>query len=304
MTESIDFSRGADYRAGFVSFVGRPNAGKSTLTNALVGAKIAITSSKPQTTRKTIRAVAHHERGQLIIVDTPGVHRPRKLIGKRLNALVEATLSDVDVIGMCVPATDPIGPGDRFIYEQLSRYRHAKKVAIVTKIDVASKAAVLERLAQVAELGDWDEIVPVSAKDGTQLEVLSEILLGLMPLSPALYEADHQTDESLDERMAELIREAALEGAREELPHSLAVSIDDSEESDSGLLYVYATVYVERESQKAIIIGRAGSRMSQIGRDAKPQIEELLGRKIFLSLHVKVLKEWQNDPKMLGRLGF
>ncbi|MBT1017891.1 GTPase Era [Canibacter sp. lx-72] len=293
-----------DFRAGFVSFVGRPNVGKSTLTNALVGQKIAITSSKPQTTRRAIRGIVHRDSGQLIIVDTPGIHRPRKLIGKRLNSLVQNTLSDVDVIGMCFPANERIGPGDRFIFEQLERLKNAKKIAIVTKIDRASKSQIFERLQEVNELGEWAEIIPVSAVSGEQLEILVSLLLKLMPLSPQLYQSTVVTEEGEHERIAEIIRESALENAREELPHSLAVSVEDAVESDTGLLHVYATIFVERASQKAIVIGHKGSRISQIGRDSKPQIEEIIGRKIYLVLHVKVLKEWQNDPKMLTRLGF
>jgi GTP-binding protein Era len=308
VSESFDIERG--HRAGFVSFVGRPNVGKSTLTNALVGEKVAITSPKPQTTRRVIRGIAHHAHGQLIIVDTPGIHRPRTLLGERLNALVESTLGDVDVIGFCIPANEKLGPGDRFINDRLSEFPRAKKVAILTKVDEASNSEIIEQLTLLGTLREWDAVVPVSSVTREQLDVLSEVLLELMPESPALYEADTTTDESEDDRIAELIREAALEGAREELPHSLAASVDDrverapAEDGSLGLLEIYAAIYVERDSQKGIVIGKGGSRLRDVGERARREIEQLLGRKVYLSLRVKVLKEWQRDPKALGRLGF
>ena len=293
------------FKAGFVSFVGRPNVGKSTLTNALVGEKVAITSSKPQTTRRAIRGIVNRSDAQLIVVDTPGVHRPRTLLGERLNALVEETLGSVDVIGMCVPAGEKIGPGDRFINERLDDAPRAKKVAIVTKTDAAGKAAVTEQLLAVSRLREWDAIVPISATRGHQLDELLGELIALLPDSPPLYPQDQLTDEETIDRIAEYVREAVLEGAREELPHSLAVTIDDMvERDDKDLLEIYANLFVERDSQKAIVIGRAGSRLKGIGQTARAQIEGLLGRKVFLSIHVKVAKDWQSDPKQLGRLGF
>lgn len=298
------------FRAGFVSFVGRPNVGKSTLTNALVGEKIAITSPKPQTTRRAIRGIKHREDGQLIIVDTPGIHRPRTLLGERLNALVEATLGDVDVIGFCVPANEKLGPGDRFINDRLEDFPRAKKVAILTKVDEASQSEIIDQLTRLGELREWDAVVPISAITNEQLDVLSDVLLGLMPLSPPLYGDDQTTDEGEDDRIAELIREAALDGVREELPHSLAATVDDrverepAEGEDVGLLEIYASLYVERDSQKGIVIGKGGSRLRDVGERARHEIERLLGRRVYLSMRVKVLKEWQRDPKALGRLGF
>ena len=294
----------APHRAGFVSFVGRPNVGKSTLTNALVGEKIAITSPKPQTTRRAIRGIVHRPDGQLIIVDTPGIHRPRTLLGERLNALVEATLGDVDVIGLCVPANEKLGPGDRFINERLDDFPRAKKVAILTKVDRASQGEIIDQLTRLGELREWDAVVPISAVTEEQLDVLSEVLLGLMPESPPLYEAETTTDEHEDDRIAELIREAALEGVRDELPHSLAATVDDRELREDGLLEIYASLYVERDSQKGIVIGKGGSRLRDVGERARHEIEALLGRRIYLSLRVKVAEEWQRDPKALGRLGF
>jgi GTP-binding protein Era len=291
------------YRAGFITFVGRPNVGKSTLMNALVGEKVAITSPKPQTTRRAIRGIVSRPEGQLVVVDTPGLHRPRTLLGQRLNDVVAATLADVDVVGFCVPAGEAVGPGDRFIHGQLARYPRAKRIAIVTKIDAVPKDRVAAQLLAVAELEDWASIVPVSAQDGVQLDVLLAEALALMPESPALYPEEAVTDETLEQRIAELIREAALEGAREELPHSLAVTVDDIEDED-GLTRIYANVWVERDSQRIIMIGKGGSRLKQVGSTARAAIEPLVGGKVFLALHVKVAKEWQRDPRALNRLGF
>ncbi len=293
------------FRAGFVTFVGRPNVGKSTLTNALVGEKVAITSSKPQTTRRAIRGIVHRASGQLIVVDTPGMHRPRTLLGERLNAVVHDTLGDVDVIGFCVPANEPIGPGDRFINEQLDSFARTRKIAIVTKTDAAGSAKVAEQLLAVSELREWDLVIPLSAVTGEQVELLAEQVIALMPESPALYEDDAVTDESEADRVAELIREAALEGVSDELPHSLAVTIDEmTERAPGGVLDIFANVFVERDSQKGIIIGHRGSRLTEVGTRARLEIEKLLGRRVYLKLHVKVAKEWQRDPRQLGKLGF
>jgi GTP-binding protein Era len=295
----------SEFRAGFVSFVGRPNVGKSTLTNALVGEKVAITSSKPQTTRRAIRGVVHADGGQLIIVDTPGMHRPRTLLGERLNTIVHDTLGEVDVIGLCVPANEKIGPGDKYINEQLDAFPRAKKVAIVTKIDASSRPGVAEQLQAVSELRDWDAIIPISSFDKVQLDILTTELVKLLPLSEALYPADAVTDESRESRISELIREAVLEGVQDELPHSIAVTIDDMiERDDRALLEIYANLFVERDSQKGIIIGHQGQRLQEVGARARAEIEKLVGLQVFLSLRVKVAKEWQRDPKQLGRLGF
>lgn len=292
--------------SGFVTFVGRPNVGKSTLMNALVGEKVAITSDKPQTTRRAIRGILNRPGGQLVVVDTPGLHKPRTLLGQRLNDLVEQVLGDVDVIGFCVPATEKVGPGDRRIAESLTGYPRAKKVAIVTKTDAATREQITERLIEVDSLReDWAAVIPLSALTRDQLDVLTDELLTLMPEGPALYPEDVVTDESLEDRVAEIIREAALEGVRDELPHSIAVTIDDIEERDTGSMTdVYANIIVERDSQKAIIIGRKGSRLRDVGAKARAEIEPLIGTKVFLKLHVRVAKEWQRDPKQLGRLGF
>lgn len=293
----------ANFRAGFVTFVGRPNVGKSTLMNAVVGDKIAITSSKPQTTRMAIRGIVHRDEGQIIIVDTPGIHRPRTLLGQRLNDVVTHTLGEVDVIAMCIPATDPVGPGDRFIAESIREYPRATKIALVTKTDIASPATIAQRLLEVNELGDWATIIPVSGHTGEQLDIVVAEILAHLPESEPLYEADTTSEQSVETRMGELIREATLEGVSDELPHSIAVTIDEMLERDDGLMQVYANLWVERDSQKGIIIGHKGSKLKEIGSEARAGIEKLLGRRIHLAIHVKVSKEWQRDASKLDKLG-
>jgi len=297
----------SEFHSGFVCFVGRPNTGKSTLTNALVGSKVAITSNRPQTTRHTIRGIVHREDFQIILVDTPGLHRPRTLLGKRLNDLVRDTYSQVDVIGLCIPADEAIGPGDRWIIEQIREVApKTTLVVVVTKIDKTSRDAVAAQLMAVAELAPEAEIVPVSAISGEQVDVLTNVLAAVLPVGPAFYPDGELTDEPEETLMAEFIREAALEGVRDELPHSLAVVIDEvrPREDRDDLIEVYAVLYVERESQKGIVIGRGGARLRHVGTAARTQIEKLLGTKVFLDLRVKVAKNWQRDPKQLGRLGF
>ncbi|CAM4381473.1 GTPase Era [Mycobacterium basiliense] len=297
-----------EFRSGFVCLVGRPNTGKSTLTNALVGTKVAITSMRPQTTRHTIRGIVHRQDFQIILVDTPGLHRPRTLLGKRLNDLVRDTYGEVDVIGLCIPADEPIGPGDRWIVDEIrSTAPNTTLVVIVTKIDKASREQVATQLVAVSQLvANSTEIVPVSAVTGAQIEVLIEVLAAALPPGPAYYPDGELTDEPEEVLMAELIREAALEGVHDELPHSLAVVIDEfsSREGRDDLIDVRAVLYVERDSQKGIVIGKRGARLREVGTAARGQIEKLLGTKVYLELHVKVAKNWQRDPKQLGRLGF
>ncbi|KAA0120430.1 GTPase Era [Mycolicibacterium sp. P9-22] len=297
-----------EFRSGFVCFVGRPNTGKSTLTNALVGEKVAITSNRPQTTRHTIRGIVHREDFQIILVDTPGLHRPRTLLGERLNELVKGTYSDVDVIGLCLPADEAIGPGDRWIYEQIRAVApRTTLIVIVTKIDKVPRDKVAAQLMAVSQLvGDTAEIVPVSATKGEQLDVLTEVLVSKLPPGPAFYPDGELTDEPEQVLMAEFIREAALEGVRDELPHSLAVVIDEvtPREGRDDLIDVHAIVYVERDSQKGIVIGKGGARLREVGTAARTQIEKLLGTKVYLTLQVKIAKNWQRDPKQLRRLGF
>jgi GTP-binding protein Era len=308
MTDSAPRVRETEFRSGFVCFVGRPNTGKSTLTNALVGAKVAITSNRPQTTRHTIRGIVHREDFQIVLVDTPGLHRPRTLLGKRLNELVRDTYSEVDVIGLCIPADESIGPGDRWIHEQIRAVApRTTLVVIVTKIDRVPKERLAAQLMAVSELvGQDTEIVPVSATTGEQVDVLIGVLVDQLPPGPAFYPEGELTDEPEEVLMAELIREAALEGVREELPHSLAVVIDEvsPREGRDDLIDVHAILYVERDSQKGIVIGKGGARLREVGTAARTQIEKLLGTKVYLDLRVKIAKNWQRDPKQLGRLGF
>ncbi|MCR6713094.1 MAG: GTPase Era [Demequina sp.] len=299
-----DDYRSADYRSGFVAFVGRPNAGKSTLMNALVGEKVAIMSSRPQTTRRAIRGIITRDDAQLIVVDTPGLHRPRTLLGQRLNDLVRETFAEVDVIGFCLPADEKVGPGDKWIARELADAR-APVVAIVTKVDKVSRDRVAAHLLDVSTLGDFVDIVPVSSVKDVQMDVLLEVLISRLPVGPPLYPSGEVTDEPEDVRIAELIREAALEGVHDELPHSIAVVVEEMiEPDDGGVLQIHAQLYVERDSQKGIIIGRGGTRLREVGATARAGIERLLGRKVFLDLHVKVAKDWQRDPKQMGRLGF
>ncbi|CAL9531112.1 GTPase Era [Streptomyces sp. enrichment culture] len=302
------------YRSGFACFVGRPNAGKSTLTNALVGTKIAITSSRPQTTRHSVRGIVHREDAQLVLVDTPGLHKPRTLLGQRLNDVVRTTWAEVDVIGFCLPADQKIGPGDRYIAKELAEIKRTPKIAVVTKTDLVEPKILAERLLDVQRLGaelglEWAEIVPVSAVGDQQVGLLADLLVPLLPEGPPLYPQGDLTDEPEQTMIAELIREAALEGVRDELPHSIAVVVEEMQQredrpADRPLLDIHANVYIERPSQKGIVIGPKGSRLKDVGTKARQQIEALLGTPVFLDLHVKVAKDWQRDPKQLRRLGF
>ncbi|MFJ5552262.1 MULTISPECIES: GTPase Era [unclassified Streptomyces] len=302
------------HRAGFACFVGRPNAGKSTLTNALVGTKVAITSNRPQTTRHTVRGIVHREDAQLVLVDTPGLHKPRTLLGERLNDVVRTTWAEVDVIGFCLPADQKLGPGDKFIAKELAGIKKTPKIAIVTKTDLVDSKALAEQLLAIHRLGEelgieWAEIVPVSAVGDTQVELLADLIVPFLPESPPLYPEGDLTDEPEMVMVAELIREAALEGVRDELPHSIAVVVEEmipreNRPADKPLLDIHANVYIERPSQKGIIIGPKGSRLKEVGMKSRKHIEALLGTPVFLDLHVKVAKDWQRDPKQLRKLGF
>lgn len=296
------------FRSGFISFVGRPNTGKSTLTNALVGQKISITANQPETTRHTVRGLVHRPDAQIVIVDTPGLHRPRTLLGERLNAQVKDTYADVDVIGVTVPADEKIGPGDRWIVENVRKVApKTPLVGIVTKLDKASKDEVGAQLLALSELlGPDADVVPVSATDGVQLDVLLDVITGLLPEGPKFYPDDHVTDDDLRTRIAELIREAALSGLKDELPHSVAVEVDEilPDQEREGVTDVHAIIYVERPGQKSILIGHKGRRMGRIIHQARHELIKLMDTNIYLDLRIKVLRNWQSDPKALGRLGF
>ncbi len=297
------------HRSGFVALVGRPNAGKTTLTNALVGEKVGIVSNRPQTTRHAIRGVVHKPAGQIVLVDTPGLHKPKSLLGKRLNDVVRDTLSDVDVIVFCIPADQPVGAGDAFIARQLREVK-APIVLVVTKTDAAGKKQVAEQLMAASKLVDAAEVVPLSAVSGDQVELLENLLIGLLPEGPPLYPEEQTTDEDTERQIAELIREAALEKVRQEVPHSLAVTIEemvrrpDPKRKDGELIEVHALLHVERNSQKPMLLGKGGSIIKAIGSEARVGMETLLGARVHLELHVTVLGEWQDDPKKLNRLGY
>jgi GTP-binding protein Era len=299
-----------EFRSGFACFVGRPNAGKSTLTNALIGQKIAITSSRPQTTRHAIRGIVNRSDAQLIVVDTPGLHKPRTLLGSRLNDVVRETWAEVDVIGFCVPADVPVGRGDEFIVKELRGVAHRTPViGIVTKTDRAQPEQIAARLTELSGLMEFAEIAPCSAVSGYQVDLLADLLVARLPEGPQLYPDGELTDEPEETLVAELIREAALEGVRDELPHSIAVVIEEmipreGRPKNDPMLDVHANLYVERSSQKSIVIGKGGARLRQVGTDARRQIEALLGTRIYLDLHVKIAKDWQRDPRQLRKLGF
>ena len=296
-----------DFRSGFACFVGRPNAGKSTLTNALVGQKVAITSSRPQTTRHAIRGILHRPDAQLIVIDTPGLHKPRTLLGSRLNDIVRETWAEVDVIGFCVPADQPVGRGDEFIVSELRSVAGRTPIlGVVTKTDLARPEQVAERLTQLSGLMEFADVVPCSAVDGFQVGLLADLLVGRLPEGPPLYPDGELTDEPEETLVAELVREAALEGVRDELPHSIAVVVQEMlpHEGRGDMIDVHATVYVERSSQKGIVIGHRGERLHAVGTAARRQIEALLGTKVYLDLHVTVAKDWQRDPRQLRKLGF
>jgi GTP-binding protein Era len=288
--------------------VGRPNTGKSTLVNALVGSKIVITSHHPNTTRNPIRGIVNRDNYQIILVDTPGMHKPKTALGTRLNSMVSENIDSTDSIILCLPADEEIGAGDEYIVKQIKSGQPL--YIVVTKIDMISKS---ELAAKLSNLNDFvarlslakAEIIPVSAKNLDQTELLLELLSNSMPDSPALYPKDINTDQAQELMMADLIREAAIAELYEELPHSVMVTIDEFGQRDSGNIFdVIATLHVERDSQKGIIIGPQGSKLKAIGTLARKSIENLVGMKVFLQIHVKVSKEWQKDPKMLARLGF
>ncbi len=301
----------SEFRSGFVAIVGRPNTGKSTLINALVGRKIAITSPHPNTTRHAIRGIVNNPEFQAVLVDTPGVHKPKTLLGHRLNAVVNESMDSVDIVMMCLPADETSGAGDVFIAAEIAKYPRAKKFALVTKTDLVSKKNIATRLLGISELAQgftWDEIIPISAAIHEQIDLLEKLIGDNLPVGPAFYPEDMKSDQDIQQLICELIREAAMRDAREELPHSIMVTIDEmAEREEKGsrpFFDIHATIHVERDSQTGIILGHQGERLKDIGMRARKDIERELGARIFLGLHVKVSKEWQRDPKLLERLGF
>ena len=301
----------SEFRSGFVAIVGRPNTGKSTLINALVGSKIAITSPHPNTTRHAIRGILNQPTFQAVLVDTPGIHKPKTLLGHRLNAVVGESLDSVDVILMCLPADETSGGGDLFLAQEIAKHPRAKKFALVTKTDLISKEKLALRLARINEIAQgfsWDEIIPVSAAVHSQIDLLAELIGKNLPIGPAFYPDGAKSDQDQQQLICELIREAAMRDARAELPHSITVTIDEMSERDEKgsrpFFDIHATIHVERDSQTGIILGHKGEKLKDIGIRARADIERELNARIFLGLHVKVSKEWQRDPKLLQRLGF
>ena len=303
-----------NFRSGFACIVGRPNVGKSTLINLMVGEKISIISKQPQTTRHTIRGIVHKNDGQIVLVDTPGIHKPKTLLGSRLNELVKQTWSEVDVVVFCVPADQKIGPGDRFIVQEINEQIRKPKIGVLTKIDLVNPNLIVERLIELEKVSkdfgfDWDEIIPISSESEENVDKLSNLIIKYLPEGPELYPSEIFTEEPIGTLVAEFIREAALEDLREELPHSLAVTVEKIENAedrpiDKPLMKIFANIYVERESQKGIIIGQKGSKLKEIGSLARKQIETLVGTKVYLDLQVKVAPDWQTDLKELTKLGF
>ena len=296
----------SEFRSGFVAIVGRPNTGKSTLVNALVGSKIAITSPHPNTTRHAIRGIVNHEDFQAILVDTPGIHKPKTLLGQRLNVVVGQSLDSVDVIVMCLPADEPSGSGDDFIIQEIAKHPKSKKIAVITKTDLVSKNSLAGKLAGIVALAKdftWDEIVPVSAAIHDQIELLAELIGSLLATGPEFYPKGMTSDQSQEKWICEVIREAALRDAREELPHSITVTIDEMSQrpntEDRPFFDIHATIHVERDSQRGILLGHKGERLKDIGTRARGDIERILSARVFLGLHIKVSKDWQRDPKLL-----
>jgi GTP-binding protein Era len=301
----------SEFRSGFVAIVGRPNTGKSTLINALVGSKIAITSPHPNTTRHAIRGIVNNPEFQAVLVDTPGVHKPKTLLGHRLNAVVSESMDSVDIVMMCLPADETSGAGDEFIAAEIAKYPRAKKFALITKTDLVAKKNIATRLLGISAVAQgfvWDEIIPISAAIHEQIDLLEKLIGDNLPVGPAFYPEDMKSDQDIQQLICELIREAAMRDAREELPHSIMVTIDEMKEREEKgsrpFFDIHATIHVERDSQTGIILGHQGERLKDIGMRARKDIERELGARIFLGLHVKVSKEWQRDPKLLERLGF
>jgi len=293
------------FKSGFVAIIGRPNVGKSTLMNQIVGQKIAIMSDKPQTTRNKIRAVYTSEEGQIIFLDTPGVHKPKSKLGDVMNRMVESALKEVDLILFLVDASEKRGPGDEYIIEKLKNVR-TPVYLVINKIDKVAPDDLLPFIAEYQQLYNFAEIVPVSALQGNNVNRLMEQILQELPEGPMYYPADMVTDHPERFVVAELIREKVLQLTREEVPHSIAVVIDQMKERENNaqIVDIYATIYTERDSQKGILIGHKGSLLKEIGKRAREDIERLLGTRVYLNLWIKVKKDWRNQENYIRNFGF
>lgn len=292
------------YRSGFVSIIGRPNVGKSTLVNHIIGQKIAIMSDKPQTTRNKIQGIYSSDQGQIVFIDTPGIHKPKTKLGDYMVQAATSTLKEVDVILFLVDVAEGYGAGDQFIMDQLEQVK-TPVYLILNKIDKVEPNALLPIMEEYSKKFPFAEIIPISALQGNNVNTLLEQIVGILPEGPQYYPTDQVTDHPERFIVAELIREKVLELTREEIPHSIAVEIEQIQEREnSNTVYVGAVIYTERSSQKGIIIGKNGSLLKIVGQKARADIEALLGSKIFLELWVKVKKDWRNQNAMLRNFGF
>lgn len=289
-------------KSGFVAVVGRPNVGKSTLVNQLVGTKVTITSKRPQTTRNAIRGVVHGDGYQIVLVDTPGLHRPRTVLGSRLNSLVYGTLAESDVVLFLIDATMPVGPGDRLIADRLVA-ANADVLVAVNKVDVAKREDTVSQLVRAAEW-PFDHYFPISATTGEGVDEMIAELVGRLPEGPQFYPEDMTSDQPESMVIAEIIREKFLDRLRDELPHALVVRVEDIEQRDDGLIDIAADLIVERNSQKGIVIGKGGSLLKTAGSEARSELEVVFGERVNLNLQVVVEKDWQRRPQLLDRLGF
>jgi GTP-binding protein Era len=289
-------------QAGFVALAGRPNAGKSTLLNQIVGTKVAITSPRPQTTRRAIRGVATGDGWQLVVVDLPGVQRPRDPLTERMQRRMESELRESDAALFVVNGHERIGPGDRFIAEAIKK-SGLPTVTVLNKVDLLKRADIVERLQTVAELELPGEIFPVSAKTGAGMGEVVNALVEMMPEGPLLYPPEEKTDLSLEVRLAEIVREQILHRTHDEIPHAVEVQVDEIDEREDGLITVLAHAWAETESQKGILVGKGGRMVRDVGTGARKEMEALLGRRVFLDLRVRVRKGWRQDESLLDRLG-
>lgn len=293
-------------RSGFVALVGRPNAGKSTLTNALAGSKVAITSDTPQTTRHRLRAIIDREDAQIVLVDTPGLHKPYDALGEQLNRSALKSLEDVDVVAMLIDATKPVGGGDRWVAEHVAKARGVNhRVLVITKADIATESQVQAQLATAGALLKWDDVVVLSATAGFNVDGFYETVVRLLPDGPRWFPRDMPTDQSLEVMIAEFIREKVLRTTFDEVPHAVGVQVEEFESlPKKDLTRIWAVIYVERASQKGIIIGKGGSSIKTIGSQAREDLERLLGTRVFLELTVKVKKDWRRDASQIRRFGY